>query len=124
MCQKQMNALMQIGVNVEATNNKTLFVCQKGDMIIEYNVHRDCWFIRGGDGRKYFGFDEMLKKFKELEGNPEINSQGLTVRDYFATHAMEGMVTDVVVDAQQIARMAYQVADAMMREREVRRGQQ
>ncbi len=124
MCQKQMNALMQIGVNVEATNNKTLFVCQKGDMIIEYNVHRDCWFIRGGDGRKYFGFDEMLKKFKELEGNPEINSQDLTVRDYFATHAMEGMVTDVVVDAQQIARMAYQVADAMMREREVRRGQQ
>ena len=122
MCQKQMNALMQIGVNVEATNNKTLLVCQKADLIIEYNVHRDCWFIRGGDGRKYFGFDEMLKKFKQLEGNPEINSQGLTVRDYFATHAMEGMVTDVVIDPQKIARMAYELADAMMKERGINRG--
>lgn len=54
--------------------------------------------------------------------NHEINNQGLTVRDYFATHAMEGMITDVVIDPQKIARMAYQVADAMMKEREVRRG--
>ena len=53
--------------------------------------------------------------------NPEINNQGLTIRDYFATHAMEGMVTDVVVDAQKIARMAYELADAMMRERGVNR---
>ena len=45
--------------------------------------------------------------------NPGINNQGLTVRDYFATHAMEGMVTDVVIDAQQIARMAYELADAI-----------
>lgn len=124
MCQKQVNTLMQIGVNVEATNNKTLFVCQKADLIIEYNVHRDCWFIRGGDGRKFFGFDEMLKKFKdhEVKQNSQINNQGLTVRDYFATHAMEGMVTDVVVDAQQIARMAYELADAMMKERGINRG--
>ena len=49
--------------------------------------------------------------------NPEINNQGLTVRDYFATHAMEGMVTDVVIDPQRIARMAYELADAMMKER-------
>ena len=53
--------------------------------------------------------------------NPEINNQGLTVRDYFATHAMEGMVTDVVIDAQQIARMAYELADAMMKERGINR---
>ena len=65
MCQKQVNTLMQLGVNVEATNNKTLLVCQKADLVIEYNVHRDCWFIRGDDGRKFFGFDEMLKKFKD-----------------------------------------------------------
>jgi hypothetical protein len=122
MCQKQMQMLKELGVNVEATNNKTLLVCQKADLVIEYTVHRDCWFIRGGDGRKYLGFDEMLKKFKQLEGNPEINNQGLTVRDYFATHAMEGMVTDVVIDPQQIASMAYELADAIMKEREVRRG--
>ena len=54
--------------------------------------------------------------------NTEINNQGLTVRDYFATHAMEGMVTDVVIDAQQIARMAYELADAMMKERGINRG--
>lgn len=44
-------------------------------------------------------------KNKPKPPNPEINNQGLTVRDYFATHAMEGMVTDVVVDPQKIARM-------------------
>lgn len=54
--------------------------------------------------------------------NPEINNQGLTVRDYFATHAMEGMVTDVVVDPQRIARMAYELADAMMKEKGINRG--
>ena len=53
--------------------------------------------------------------------NQAINNQGLTVRDYFATHAMEGMVTDAVIDPQRIARMAYELADAMMKEREVRR---
>ena len=41
----------------------------------------------------------------------------------FATHAMGGMVTDVVIDAQQIARMAYELADAMMKERGINRGQ-
>ena len=35
---------------------------------------------------------------------------------------MEGMVTDVVVDAQKIARMAYELADAMMKERGINRG--
>lgn len=125
MCQKQMQMLKELGVNVEATNNKTLLVCQKADLVIEYTVHRDCWFIRGNN-TKFVGFEEMLKRFKQLEekpkANPAINSQGLTVRDYFATHAMEGMVTDVVIDPQQIAKMAYELADAMMKEREVRRG--
>ena len=53
--------------------------------------------------------------------NQALNNQGLTVRDYFATHAMEGIVTDVVIDAQKIARMAYELADAMMKERGINR---
>ena len=65
----------------------------------------------------------QANKPKPPPPNPEINNQGLTVRDYFATHAMEGMVTDVVIDPQKIARMAYELADAMMKERGINRGQ-
>lgn len=128
MCQKQVNTLMQLGVNVEVKNNQNHLICSTENLIIDYYPTRECWFVRG-DSTKYFGFDALVKQFRETKEaeqpqNEQINSQGLTVRDYFATHAMEGMVTDVVVDAQKIARMAYELADAMMREREVRRGQQ
>lgn len=126
MCQKQVNTLMQYGVSVDVKNNNNHLICQKGDMIVDYYPTRECWFVRG-DSTKYFGFDNLLKQFKEVHEvkptqNEPINNQGLTVRDYFATHAMEGMVTDVVIDAQKIARMAYQVADAMMKERGINRG--
>ncbi len=126
MCQKQINTLTQLGVSVELANNKTMLICSKQGLTVEYSTTKDYWFVRDGDGRKMFGFEEMLKRFKQLEekpkANPTINGQGLTVRDYFATHAMEGMVTDVVVDAQKVARMAYELADAMMKERGVCRG--
>ena len=126
MCQKQVNTLMQYGVSVDVKNNNNHLICQKGDLIIDYYPTRECWFVRG-DSTKYFGFDNLLKQFKEVHEvkptqNEPINNQGLTVRDYFATHAMEGMVTDVVVDAQKIARTAYQIADAMMKERGINRG--
>lgn len=122
MCQKQINTLTQLGVSVELANNKTMLICSKQGLVIEYSTTKDCWYARG-DSTKHFGFDEMLKKFKdhEVKQNSQINNQGLTVRDYFATHAMEGMVTDVVIDPQQIARMAYDVADAMMKERGINR---
>lgn len=126
MCQKQVNTLMQYDVSVDVKNNNNHLICQKGDMIVDYYPTRECWFVRG-DSTKYFGFDNLLKQFKEVHEvkptqNEPINNQGLTVRDYFATHAMEGMVTDVVVDAQKIARMAYELADAMMKERGINRG--
>jgi len=118
MRQKQMNALVQIGVSVEVKNNNNHLICQKGNLIVDYYPTRESWFVRG-DANKHFGFDELIKYFSQPkpQENAAINSQGLTVRDYFATHAMEGMVTDVVIDLQQIAKMAYELADAMMKER-------
>ena len=125
MCQKQIEALTQIGVSVEVKNNKNHLICQKDNLIVDYYPTRESWFIRG-DNTKNMGFDALVKQFKSQQVKPQespaINSQGLTIRDYFATHAMEGMVTDVVIDAQKIARMAYEVADAMMRERMVNHG--
>lgn len=58
----------------------------------------------------------------QSQASNQISADRLTLLDYFATHAMEGMVTDVVIDPENIAKKAYQIADAMMKEREVRRG--
>ena len=46
-------------------------------------------------------------------------STGMDLRDYFAAKAMQGFLTedcDVILDS--LAHESYQVADAMMRERE------
>jgi len=48
--------------------------------------------------------------------------KGLTIRDYFATEAMQAMIKygpwSDYVDMEQIAKLAYQQADAMMKARE------
>ena len=47
------------------------------------------------------------------------SSEGMELRDYFAAKAMQGFLTedcDVILDS--LAHESYQVADAMMRERE------
>jgi hypothetical protein len=47
------------------------------------------------------------------------NSQGMTLRDYFAAKAMQGMMHDVSQPVGEvIAEWAYQVADAMLKARE------
>lgn len=118
MCQKQVNALVQIGVSVEVKNNNNHLICQKNNLIVDYYPTRESWFVRG-DGNKHFGFDELIKYFSQPkpQENAAINSQGLTVRDYFAAKALQGLVADAVIDAPKIARMAYELADAMMKER-------
>ena len=49
-------------------------------------------------------------------------SNGMTLRDYFAAKAMQAMIKygpwSDYVDMEQIARLAYQQADAMMKARE------
>jgi hypothetical protein len=43
----------------------------------------------------------------------------LTVRDYFAAAALQGMLSDSKIQAEydEFARRAYQLADAMLKER-------
>jgi hypothetical protein len=43
---------------------------------------------------------------------------GMTLRDYFAAKAMEGLLANDNIDAQQIAKAAYIVADAMLKARD------
>ena len=47
---------------------------------------------------------------------------GMTLRDYFAAKAMQGLVVDAVIDVDAIASMSYRIASAMMKERAVNHG--
>jgi hypothetical protein len=47
-------------------------------------------------------------------------SHGMTLRDYFAAQAMQGLLTAEIVGEysnEHVANIAYQIADAMMKER-------
>jgi predicted 3-demethylubiquinone-9 3-methyltransferase (glyoxalase superfamily) len=43
---------------------------------------------------------------------------GMTLRDYFAAKAMQGLLANNNIDAQQIAKAAYIVADSMLKARD------
>jgi len=48
-----------------------------------------------------------------------LGKKGMTLRDYFAAQAMQGMIVDVVQPQYDyIAETAYSMADAMMKARE------
>jgi len=42
---------------------------------------------------------------------------GMTLRDYFAAKAMQGLIENGNTDAQQMAKAAYIMADAMLKAR-------
>lgn len=48
------------------------------------------------------------------------NEEGMTLRDYFAAKAMQGMLSDSAFDSteERIAYFAYRAADAMLKARE------
>ncbi len=53
--------------------------------------------------------------------DPDVNHSGLSIRDYFAVKAMQGMMHDVTnPNGEAIAEWAYRVADAMLRAREAK----
>lgn len=53
------------------------------------------------------------------DGNDAIREQdGMSLRDYFAAKAMQGMLANSGVDAFRIAKEAYMFADAMLDRRE------
>lgn len=75
-----------------------------------------------------------MKKSDEISAFPYNNSwderkgwdlreKGMTLRDYFASKAMQGYVAGVLSDenvgfvAKDCAKMAYEIADAMIEER-------
>jgi hypothetical protein len=43
---------------------------------------------------------------------------GMTLRDYFAAKAMQGMLADPRFDHREIARLAYSMADVMIKARQ------
>jgi hypothetical protein len=53
-------------------------------------------------------------------GNVSITDGGMTLRDYFAAKAMQGLVSDSQVDMAfcDMAKWSYSMADAMLAERE------
>lgn len=60
-------------------------------------------------------------EFKQC-GDRSVKSGGLTVRDYFAAKAAAGMVSGAKTwpmdsDLKHVARISYELADAMLQER-------
>jgi hypothetical protein len=54
----------------------------------------------------------------DLERQTLVSEEGMTLRDYFAAKAMQGMMHDVSQPVGEvIAEWAYQVADAMLKAR-------
>lgn len=49
--------------------------------------------------------------------SPSGHSQGMTLRDYFAAQAMQGLCAHGNVNPEQMARAAYIVANAMLEAR-------
>ena len=56
---------------------------------------------------------------RELNGELVYQSKGLTIRDYFAAKAMQGMLTDpnMTLDDNKLSVWSYKMADAMLEAR-------
>lgn len=56
--------------------------------------------------------------FPSVQGDPSYVEEGMTLRDYFAAQAVIGVSAEGIATAEQCARWAYELADAMMIARE------
>ena len=60
--------------------------------------------------------------FTEVHGLASVEQDGMTLRDYFAAKALQGMLTNQHLyqasDARMFAKWAYTQADAMLKARE------
>ena len=52
-------------------------------------------------------------------GTSQLAQESMTLRDYFAAKAMQGIMTDpnLDMDSSKVAQLSYQMADAMMKAR-------
>lgn len=55
-------------------------------------------------------------KAYDIERDNIVNEEGMTLRDYFAAKAMQALVQKSYFDT--IARLSYEIADAMLKARE------
>lgn len=53
-----------------------------------------------------------------MDGQLVRETQGMTLRDYFAAKAMQAFIARYEVEDESIARFSYDMADAMLAERE------
>jgi hypothetical protein len=71
----------------------------------------------GGPEALYGRKQQWTATFFEPEEHP--NTQDMSLRDYIAVHAMQALLSQPVVRSDgKIARFSYQLADAMIEERE------
>ncbi len=57
----------------------------------------------------------------QIDGVPPIETQGMTLRDYFAAKALVLLVDDgVYPDPQDVSKRAYDIADAMLWQRDAK----
>ena len=60
------------------------------------------------------------------DGGPAFHNDGLSLRDYFAAAALQGIISDASVlaslkkDGELVSRSAYAFADAMLKAREAK----
>lgn len=65
---------------------------------------------------------ENPSAFPLLSPIDKIMNEGMTLRDYFANSAMQGMCVEAVKTGllkNQIAEISYSLADAMLKQREI-----
>jgi hypothetical protein len=59
---------------------------------------------------------------RPTSGVDQYAQTGMTLRDYFAAKALQGILTDaeIAMGISEIAELAYKYADAMMKAREIK----
>jgi hypothetical protein len=67
---------------------------------------------------EYINSKIQLSAFPSHGSMGEIADRGMTLRDWFAGHAMQDMLTGRVQDFEAISKNAYILADAMLKARE------
>ena len=116
--------LKDAGIEVVLHNNDQHFICSKSGVIVDYWPKNDTYIERSTKLRNT-GIKHLIAFFNSVAPHQkpqQLNSEGMTLRDYFAAKAMQGLVVDAVIDVDAIASMSYRIASAMMKERAVNHG--
>ena len=71
--------------------------------------------------KKHIDYEaESKRRITHLELTGGLATESLTVRDVFAAKALQGMLSDMTIQApkETFAKEAYEMADAMLKQRE------